>query len=639
MKKHFLIFLLIILPFFSLKSQSGDTIHIGEVRVVSSILNLLQRQSGRSVSVISAEQIRKTPVSTIDEIIRYIPGLETQSRNLYGVQTDYSIRGSTFNQVLVMIDGVRLNDPLTGHFNGYFPIPLSEVSRIEVIRGPATAMYGTEAVGGVIHIITKNYSIPADSTASLDLTLGGGEHGLFYTDAGFSQSFVNWQFGGGFRLLSSKGYPSDDGLRDDFNLGTATLSASGMLSQKTRLFFRTAIDDRAFSARRFYTISPADTARERVQGWLSHLGLVHTGEKSFTGIDLSFKTGSDEYRFNTLSLPNKHTTNHLIIQIRNNRNIGDKLRVATGMNGNYRSILSNDRGNHDEFSGGIYSLAYLYFRGDIHLSGGLRLESDSYNPAMLLPHINLSRNMGPFTLRTMAGRTMRTPDFTERYVSTNLPFLSPGRNLGNPILTPESSWSFEVGGDVAIAAGFNAGSTAFTRYGDRLIDYVLTPAELISASGNLNPEGKYFFATNIGDVHTSGMELTISGSHTLWQFYHVEYYAGYTLQESSTDGELSKYVSNQARQLFVFNSFFRYGRLGLGLNGIMKQRDEEFAESIGVSQNPSYRLFNLQAKYAIIPEILSVELRIENIFNTEYSDILGAMLPGRWVSGGVKVGI
>ena len=95
------------------------------------------------------------PINSVDELLRQIPGLEIQSRGGFGVQSDLGIRGSTYNQVLVMIDGVRFNDPMTGHFNGYIPLGLSEIERIEVIKGPSSSIYGADAVGGVINIITK----------------------------------------------------------------------------------------------------------------------------------------------------------------------------------------------------------------------------------------------------------------------------------------------------------------------------------------------------------------------------------------------------------------------------------------------------------------------------------------------------
>jgi vitamin B12 transporter len=74
-----------------------------------------------------------------------------------GTQSDFVLRGGTFQQVLVVLDGLRLNDPITGHFSSYVPITPGEIERIEVLKGASSAIYGSDAVGGVIHIITKTF--------------------------------------------------------------------------------------------------------------------------------------------------------------------------------------------------------------------------------------------------------------------------------------------------------------------------------------------------------------------------------------------------------------------------------------------------------------------------------------------------
>jgi vitamin B12 transporter len=294
-------------------------------------------------------------------------------------------------------------------------------------------------------------------------------------------------------------------------------------------------------------------------------------------------------------------------------------------------------GNHNEASGGIYTLGFLSLPHNIFLSGGVRIESDQFERLLLLPQLNIAWNADPITFRALGGRTSRSPDFTERFVSTNLASLSNGRNLGNPSLLPESSWNFETGFDFNISRSVNGGFTVFTRHGENLIDYVLTSSAAISAKPALDPTGRYFYAQNIGEVNTRGFELTFNGNIVFNPKYSLDYNAGYTLQKPvSSSGQLSKYISNQARQMISFSSFLRRDRAALGLNALMKQRSKEFAESIDVQLNPKYVLINLQGSYMIKPDFITVELRIENLFNVDYSDILGAGLPGRWISAGLR---
>ncbi len=127
-----------------------DTVYVKTAKVPTRTY-----ETGRYVTIIKQEQITKQAQLSLDDILRYVPGVEVQSRNAFGAQGDLTMRGSTFTQVLVLVDGVRYNDPLTGHFNGYIPVPLVEMERIEVLRGPAAAVKGPDALGGVININTR----------------------------------------------------------------------------------------------------------------------------------------------------------------------------------------------------------------------------------------------------------------------------------------------------------------------------------------------------------------------------------------------------------------------------------------------------------------------------------------------------
>lgn len=618
-------------------AQFPDTIQLGEIEVASSVLELRKKQSGRSLTIITSEQIQQLPVHSIDEIIRYIPGLESQSRNLFGVQTDYSIRGSTFNQVLVMVDGMRLNDPLTGHFSAYIPLTLSEISRIEVVRGPASVMYGPDAVGGLINIITHNHYHKGDSLLLVNIKAGGGQQQLKYTDAGFNNSSAKIKYSGGFKLLSSDGFPEKDGFRNDFDLRTATIALSLKPSETIRLSFRTAIDSRDFSARRFYTISTADTARENISTWWNHMNVMIYGKKSVSSIDAVHRSTQDEFLFNLQTPPNKHNTGSTTIQIRNNRELLHNLRIASGFQYNYRTVKSNDRGNHKEYSGGIYSLFSFSPVKSTVLSGGIRMEYNPVDNFELLPQVNLSWNHGLFTIRGLAGKTIRTPDFTEKYISTNLTSLAPGRNIGNSDLVSEQSWSFEAGTDIDLTKDVRIELTLFNRYGYKLIDYIPTQGSEISSKHPLNPDAAYLYAKNINELTTNGLEAILSFDRKIGKQGNLYMNLGYTLQNySSPDNlETSKYISNMSRNLFLFNTVLSYKRTGLFFNGIFRQRESEYAEMINSSLNPSYWLFNIRASMAVVPENLFLEFRMDNVLNTSYNDFLGAMLPGRWLSGGI----
>src|SRR4030095_9268627 len=137
--------LLILLSFLSNAQQSE--INLNPVTVTASLQPLPVSRTGRNIATIPGNYFRKLSVHSIDELLRYIPGVEVQMRGPAGSQSDIVLRGGTFQQVLVILDGIRLNDPTTGHFNSYIPIAPAEIERIEVLKGASSAIYGSEAVG------------------------------------------------------------------------------------------------------------------------------------------------------------------------------------------------------------------------------------------------------------------------------------------------------------------------------------------------------------------------------------------------------------------------------------------------------------------------------------------------------------
>ena len=112
-----------------------DTLFVQQDRIPLKIA-----ETGRNISVITGAELLQMTYTSLDDLLQYIPGIEVQSRNAFGAQGDIVMRGSTFNQVLILVDGMRLNDPLTAHFNNYIPVAPTEIARIEVLRGAAAAM-------------------------------------------------------------------------------------------------------------------------------------------------------------------------------------------------------------------------------------------------------------------------------------------------------------------------------------------------------------------------------------------------------------------------------------------------------------------------------------------------------------------
>src|SRR5687767_1952256 len=137
----------------------------------------------RSLTVITREQLEMLPVHTVADALRLLSSVDVRARGERGVQSDFAVRGANFGQMLVLIDGVRLNDAQTGHHNGDIPVPLDAVERIEVLHGPGSSIFGADAFGGTINVITRRDVAPASGL------IQGGSFGLVAArgQAGFAR--------------------------------------------------------------------------------------------------------------------------------------------------------------------------------------------------------------------------------------------------------------------------------------------------------------------------------------------------------------------------------------------------------------------------------------------------------------------
>jgi len=622
-------------------SARVDTVMVQSARVPVGVA-----ETGRNISLLEPADLQQAPYTSLDELLQYVPGIEVQSRNAFGVQGDITLRGATFTQVLVLIDGMKLNDPLTGHFNHAIPVTPAEIERIEVLRGAASAIYGADAVGGVINIVTKTHDPRREDAIGLEGQLNYGEHELLMARQGFTAQRGRLFVSGGFSMNQSAGElipqritGSDtlEAYRNFFDVKTVGLSAGYRLDNGWLLRARSAYDARDFSARYFYTASPLDKSEESTRTWWNQLMVSKAGQRAKTDIQLAYKRNTDEFVFSPdFPSTNEHLTQFFNLNGNHMRELSARLSVNLGGQFTYRSIRSNDRGDHDDLQAGLYGMAVWRPVRTLTLTGSLRYDYDENYGSELTPQLNFSYQVLPrLRLRGSAGRSIRAADYTERYVSFNLENLSPGRNLGNPDLEAERSWSQELGLDCDFGDYIQFKATGFLRQGSNLIDYVETNAADIPNNERLQEGADYFFARNIADVRTRGMEAELWYRRRLAGQNYVNASVGYTyLSTINADGVISVYLSSHARHLLTASFLLRAGGLELGINGLYKMRSNRFAESIGSELEPAYTLWNIRAGYRILPQ-LGVSLQVHNLLDADYQDILGAPMPGRWVMGGL----
>ncbi len=641
-----LILLLFGVVFASGTAWSQNLADIDTIMVKTTRIPLRTTETGRNISILQGEDIQKMAITSLDDLFRYIPGIEVQARNGFGAQGDISMRGTTFSQVMVLVDGMKINDPLTAHFNGYIPVTPSEIERIEVLRGASSAIYGADAVGGVINIITKGFSRNAEERNQWNGQVNYGENKLISAQQGFSVRKDKFYVGGGFNLNQSDGQliaeqtvegNTLEGYSNYFDLKTFGLSLGYRLNENWHVQARTAYDDRDFSARFFYTTSPLDKSTETARNWWNLVQLQRTGVKSNTEFKLAHRYGTDEFVFSPdFPSTNLHATQFWNFNVNHLYLANEQLSLNVGGQLDRRSIESTDRGDHQDWHTGAYLMGVLRPDSRLHLTGSLRLDYDENYGLEFTPQLNASYILSSITLRGSAGRTIRAADYTERYVSFNLENLTPGRSLGNPNLKAERAWSEEIGVDYRLSSNWQLKATGFFRQSNNLIDYIATNEADIPNNQNLQSGADYFYAGNIAEVNTQGVEIESWLRHSFENQMNIQWSLGYTYLKTTSDEDLvSVYISAHARHLLSTNLILQAGKLQLAMNGVYKDRNEQVASAINARLNPSYQVWNVRLGYALTPQF-GLNFQIHNLFDEAYQDILGAQMPGRWLMGGVK---
>ncbi len=223
--------------------SSMKDIEIDEVVVSAQRAPVAFSQVARIVKVIGKEEILAAPVQSLQDLLRYAMDVDVRQRGGLGVQTDISIRGGSFDQVLILLNGININDPQTGHHSLNLPVSFDAIDRIEILEGPASRIYGPNALSGAINIITGT-----SDKSNLKGRISTGENGFY--DAGISGTFIS----GKVKNLVSIDHRSSDGYTKNTDFTLTDAFYQGRLNTKgIALDWQAGITNRSFGANSFYT--------------------------------------------------------------------------------------------------------------------------------------------------------------------------------------------------------------------------------------------------------------------------------------------------------------------------------------------------------------------------------------------------
>jgi iron complex outermembrane receptor protein len=537
---------------------------------------------------------------------------------------------------------------------------------VEVLRGPAAATYGPDAMGGVVHLITRTavrerLRPEATGEAAEGQTTRGrvggvyGDYGTYDLHGSLRHAEGRTTASAAFARQASRGAPVfgdstalryDDGsrLRLDFarTVGTAAVHRRLRRLGGASVYARLGVDDRDFSAYRFYSDFASDRAREATStGWL-HLRLAGpAGGRTRWRVQGAGRVHRDRYRFTPTARANEHVSALGSWQGQVAHDLGARLTLTGGGAVRLRGIDSNNMGVHDDLSGGAFAQGRWRPTQALTLSGSARATYDPYfglevTPQLFGAYLASSR----VTVRGGIGRAVRAPTYVELFFNqfTKTPS---GPNRGNANLVAERAWSAEAGVDVAAARGVMLHATAFGRRTHDLIDYA-----------TLSGTESLFRARNLHTVTTRGLELeAVLDRPVLGALVAdpadrpaLRLALAYTGLDATLEPEAGatpadsidyKYALTNARHLVQATATVRVRRLRVGVQGLWRENLEAAAAG-----SQRYGVVHARMRYGFgrirqTPLIVTAEMR--NVFDTAYATPLGTPLPARTLLVGLEL--
>jgi len=556
-----------------------------EVIITSSRIDLPFSKNSRTIQLITAEDMKKAGVTNVADALQQIAGIDIRRRGTNGTQADLYIRGGSFDQTLLLVDGIKVDDAQTGHHTMNLALPIEVIKRIEIIKGPAARIFGQNAFNGAINIITKD--VP-DTDVSLHVQ--GGSYNQFNAAVTAGINLDDSSHIIHYSKNTSEGYR----YNTDFDNQNFVLKST-FNKKNLPIAMLISLSDRNFGANGFYA-SPAATNQyeETMASLIGFSTVIKKGNFTWKP-RVYWRRNEDEYIFvrkNPSIYRNLHISNKIAAELNGSytSNIGV---TGFGIETAKVYLSSNNLGDNNRFVSTLFLEHRLeLFDNKMDITPGVAVTYFSDFKFFAFPGIDIGYQLHT-NLRVYGnlGYTYRVPTFTD------LNYKSP-TTIGNPDLEPEKAFSQEIGLKWNTAR-FNATIAVFNRDSNRLIDYVKMQ--------NTDP----WQPQNIQDVTTKGFETQLDYTFTVNSF-NQKVQLGYSFLEDKikqSSYTFSQYSVNSLKHQVVGSYYMQFFKNFT--NSILYRYAER-------TNGDSYSVVDLGAAYTL--KAFKFSLFANNIFNTEYTE-------------------
>lgn len=582
-----IVFLILPKPSFCFEDRTQDLETLVITRQKQFLLNTYSTDPGESSAFnyeSAVESLSSLPV-------------DLQSRALKsGMQTDFSLRGSTFQQVLILLNGQRINDPQTAHHNSDIPFTKEDIKKIEVTPGASSSLFGTDAIGGAI-----NFALAAPKDKKTVWEFGAGNNRNGYGLFSVSDKFKDLGFRVSIEDAQSKGF------RDDTDYKKFTTSLNASLDLPDGLWENNfGYQEKDFGAYDFYSPGLGKPSYEWTKTYLLNSGLTLNRDSLLIKPNFLWRRHFDKFAYiRTVDSYNHHHTDMFTPSIYFQKDAGLLGKTGLGFEWGQERIISSNIGKHTRSHKSIF----IDDSKDLinKLGAGFSFRFDDFDSFGQVYSGSLSAKF-KFTDESAfnfgISRSMRVPSFTELYYSDPI-------SLGNVNLAAEKAWNYQAGFELS-QEEFSTGLVLFLRQERQMIDWVRSDP------------GQKYQARNFTRDNVFGVEYSVRKKINRILSLNANY--AYTDKSIDSQGYLYKYGPNYARHLVntVFSLQLPFGQQEIGFN--YKKRPGR----------RGWLLMNAGLNYNL-NQNARVFLNSTNILNVEYQDIAGIPQAGRYVEAGLRL--
>ena len=558
--------------------QALDTILIKSTRI-----DLPFKENARTIQVISAEFIKNSAATNVADLLQQVAGVDIRRRGTAGSQADLYIRGGGFDQTLLLIDGIKMDDAQTGHHTMNAALPIEVIERIEIIKGPAARVFGQNAFTGAINIVTKS---TLENTTSVNIE--AGSFGQLNGSVTVGKEFENSS------IIAHVGILTSDGYRHNSDYENKNYLLKGVFNKKEQpIELIATFFDKKFGANGFYASATATEQYEETQSSLLGASTTFRTEKFKITPRVYWKRGQDEYvyiRDNPSVYRNLHITNKVGVETNASYTSGKGI-TGFGVDISRVFISSNNLGKRNRTMANLFlEHRFKFADGKIDITPGVAVTYFSDFKFHAFPGLDIGFKLSD-NLKAYGnlGVTYRIPTYTDLYYNDR-------STIGNSNLKPEEAFAQEIG--LKFNSGrFTSSVAIFNRDADNLIDFIRPDVT-----------SKYE-ATNIAKVNTKGFELNTDYRFKLNEFNQTLSFGYNYLNDDILDQnkDLSRYSLNTLKHQFItrFESkLFKNVRQNI----IYKHAER----TIGTSYNV------WDASVIVAVNKFNFTVTANNIFNAEY---------------------